>query len=254
MDKITQNLEPLKSKLKNHNLYNIINTQEDLKIFCESHVFAVWDFMSLLKKLQIELTSINIPWMPSNNSEVSKLINEIVAGEETDENLDGSAISHYEMYINAINDIGVDTNLISNQISSLNDINTIIDDINKLDIDDYIKEFLKFTFRIINNDKTHEIASAFTFGREDLIPDMFIPLLEKINSSDNTRIDKLIYYFKRHIEVDGDMHGPMAMKMLSFLCSDDETKINESLVASKDALKVRIALWDGIENKILNKK
>ena len=254
MDKITQNLEPLKSKLKNHNLYNIINTQEDLKIFCESHVFAVWDFMSLLKKLQIELTSINIPWMPSNNSEVSKLINEIVAGEETDETLDGSAISHYEMYINAINDIGVDTNLISNQISSLNDINTIIDDINKLDIDDYIKEFLKFTFRIINNDKTHEIASAFTFGREDLIPDIFIPLLEKINSSDNTRIDKLIYYFKRHIEVDGDMHGPMAMKMLSFLCSDDETKINESLVASKDALKVRIALWDGIENKILNKK
>ena len=254
MDKITQNLEPLKSKLKNHNLYNIINTQEDLKIFCESHVFAVWDFMSLLKKLQIELTSINIPWMPSNNSEVSKLINEIVAGEETDETLDGSAISHYEMYINAINDIGVDTNLISNQISSLNDINTIIDDINKLDIDDYIKEFLKFTFRIINNDKTHEIASAFTFGREDLIPDMFIPLLEKINSSDNTRIDKLIYYFKRHIEVDGDMHGPMAMKMLSFLCSDDETKINESLVASKDALKVRIALWDGIEDKILNKK
>ena len=254
MDKITQNLEPLKSKLKNHNLYNIINTQEDLKIFCESHVFAVWDFMSLLKKLQIELTSINIPWMPSNNSEVSKLINEIVAGEETDETLDGSAISHYEMYINAINDIGVDTNLISNQISSLNDINTIIDDINKLDIDDYIKEFLKFTFRIINNDKTHEIASAFTFGREDLIPDMFIPLLEKINSSDNTRIDKLIYYFKRHIEVDGDMHGPMAMKMLSFLCNDDETKIDESITASKDALKVRIALWDGIEDKILNKK
>jgi len=254
MDKITQNLEPLKSKLKNHNLYNIINTQEDLKIFCESHVFAVWDFMSLLKKLQIELTSINIPWMPSNNSEVSKLINEIVAGEETDETLDGSAISHYEMYINAINDIGVDTNLISNQISSLNDINTIIDDINKLDIDDYIKEFLKFTFRIINNDKTHEIASAFTFGREDLIPDMFIPLLEKINSSDNTRIDKLIYYFKRHIEVDGDMHGPMAMKMLSFLCNDDENKIEESLTASKDALKVRIALWDGIEDKILNKK
>jgi len=254
MDKITQNLEPLKSKLKNHNLYNIINTQEDLKIFCESHVFAVWDFMSLLKKLQIELTSINIPWMPSNNSEVSKLINEIVAGEETDETLDGSAISHYEMYINAINDIGVDTNLISNQISSLNDINTIIDDINKLDIDDYIKEFLRFTFRIINNDKTHEIASAFTFGREDLIPDMFIPLLEKINSSDNTRIDKLIYYFKRHIEVDGDMHGPMAMKMLSFLCNDDENKIEESLTASKDALKVRIALWDGIEDKILNKK
>ena len=74
MDKITQNLEPLKSKLKNHNLYNIINTQEDLKIFCESHVFAVWDFMSLLKKLQVELTSINIPWMPSKNKLMGKSV------------------------------------------------------------------------------------------------------------------------------------------------------------------------------------
>ena len=243
MDKIAQNLEPLKSKLKNHNLYKIINTPEDLKIFCESHVFAVWDFMSLLKKPQNELTSINIPWMPSNNSEVSKLINEIVAGEETDENQDGSATSHYEMYINAIKDIDVDTNLISNQISSLNDINTIIDDIN-----------YNINLEIINDDKIHEIASVFTFGREDLIPDMFIPLLEKINSSDKTRIDKLIYYFKRHIEIDGDMHGPMAMKMLSFLCGDDKVKIDESIKASEDALRVRIALWDGIEKKILNIK
>ena len=253
MNKIAQNLEPLKSKLKNHNLYNIINTPEDLKIFCESHVFAVWDFMSLLKKLQIELTSTSIPWMPSKNPEVSRLINEIVAGEETDENIDGSAISHYQMYINAINDIGVDTNLISNQISSLNNIDTIIDDIEKLNSDNYIKEFLKYTFTIISNDKIHEIASVFTFGREDLIPDMFIPLLEKINSSDKTRIDKLIYYFKRHIEVDGDMHGPMAMRMLSYLCNNDKKKINESLKASKGALEVRIALWDGIEKKILNK-
>ena len=126
------------------------------------------------------------------------------------------------------------------------------DDIEKLNSDNYIKEFLIFTFGIINDDKIHEIASVFTFGREDLIPDMFIPLLEKINSSDKTRIDKLIYYFKRHIEVDGDMHGPMAMKMLSFLCGDDKVKINESIKASEDALRVRIALWDGIEKKILN--
>ena len=253
MDKLTQNLEPLKSKLKNHNLYNIINTPEDLRVFCESHVFAVWDFMSLLKKLQIELTSIDIPWMPSNNPEVSKLINEIVVGEETDENIDGSATSHYEMYLNAINNIGVDTNLISHQISSLSNINTIIEDIERLEVDNYIKEFLTFTFKIINNNKIHEIASAFTFGREDLIPDMFIPLLEKINNSSNSRIDKLIYYFKRHIEVDGDTHGPMAMKMLSFLCNNDKVKINESLEASKGALYARIALWDGIEKKILNK-
>ena len=110
-----------------------------------------------------------------------------------------------------------------------------------------------FTFSVIKRGKIHEVAAVFTFGREDLIPDMFMPLLEGINS-ENNELNKLIYYFKRHIEVDGDMHGPMSMEMLRFLCNNDEEKISEAKSISEKALLSRISLWDGIESEIKTKK
>ena len=253
MNSITQNLEPLKNRLRNHSLYSKIKDVDDLKIFSNAHVYAVWDFMSLLKFLQINLTSISIPWFPSKNTTTAKLINEIVAGEETDEDQEGQPVSHFEMYIDSIEEFGLNTSEIINNLNTLNNIDTIDKDIEKLDIKSYVKDFLKFTFSVIKRGKIHEVASVFTFGREDLIPDMFIPLIEGINSENND-LNKLIYYFKRHIEVDGDMHGPMSMEMLSYLCNNDPSKISESALIAEKALLARISLWDGIENEIKTKK
>ncbi len=253
MNSITQNLEPLKNRLRNHSLYSKIKDVDDLNIFSNAHVYAVWDFMSLLKFLQINLTSISIPWFPSKNTTTAKLINEIVAGEETDEDQEGQPVSHFEMYIDSIEEFGLNTSEIINNLNTLNNIETIDKDIEKLDIKSYVKDFLKFTFSVIKRGKIHEVASVFTFGREDLIPDLFIPLIEGINSENND-LNKLIYYFKRHIEVDGDMHGPMSMEMLSYLCDNDQTKISESALIAEKALLARISLWDGIENEIKTKK
>ena len=253
MNSITQNLEPLKNRLRNHSLYSKIKDVDDLNIFSNAHVYAVWDFMSLLKFLQINLTSISIPWFPSKNTTTAKLINEIVAGEETDEDQEGQPVSHFEMYIDSIEEFGLNTSEIINNLNTLNNIETIDKDIEKLDIKSYVKDFLKFTFSVIKRGKIHEVASVFTFGREDLIPDMFIPLIEGINS-ENIDLNKLIYYFKRHIEVDGDMHGPMSMEMLSYLCNNDPSKISESALIAEKALLARISLWDGIENEIKTKK
>ena len=253
MNSITQNLEPLKNRLRNHSLYSKIKDVDDLNIFSNAHVYAVWDFMSLLKFLQINLTSISIPWFPSKNTTTAKLINEIVAGEETDEDQEGQPVSHFEMYIDSIEEFGLNTSEIINNLNTLNNIETINKDIEKLNIKSYVKDFLKFTFSVIKRGKIHEVASVFTFGREDLIPDMFIPLIEGINSENND-LNKLIYYFKRHIEVDGDMHGPMSMEMLSYLCNNDPSKISESALIAEKALLARISLWDGIENEIKTKK
>ena len=114
MNNIVQELEPLKDKLRNHSLYNNIKDVEDLKIFSSAHVYAVWDFMSLLKFLQIKLTSTSLPWFPSENNTTAKLINEIVAGEETDEDQNANPMSHFEMYINSIQEFGLDTDEILN--------------------------------------------------------------------------------------------------------------------------------------------
>ena len=109
MNSITQNLEPLKNRLRNHSLYSKIKDVDDLNVFSNAHVYAVWDFMSLLKFLQINLTSISIPWFPSKNTTTAKLINEIVAGEETDEDQKGQPVSHFEMYIDSIEEFGLNT-------------------------------------------------------------------------------------------------------------------------------------------------
>ena len=253
MNNIIRNLEPLKDRLRNHSLYSKIKDVDDLKTFSNAHVYAVWDFMSLLKFLQVNLTSISIPWFPSKNTTTAKLINEIVAGEETDEDQKGQPVSHFEMYIDSLEEFGLNTTEIINNLNTLNNIETIDKDIDNLNIKSYVKDFLKFTFSVIKRGKIHEVASVFTFGREDLIPDLFIPLIEGINSENND-LDKLIYYFKRHIEVDGDMHGPMSMEMLSYLCDNDESKIYESALIAEKALLARISLWDGIENEIKQRK
>ena len=252
MNNIVQDLEPLKDKLRNHSLYNNIKDVEDLKIFSSAHVYAVWDFMSLLKFLQIKLTSTSLPWFPSKNTTTAKLINEIVAGEETDEDQNGKPMSHFELYIDSIEEFGLNTDEILDNINSLNKLESIEEDIDKLDIKEYVKNFLKFTFSVIRRGNIHEVASVFTFGREDLIPDMFIEILKNIKINDKINIQPLIYYFDRHVELDSDEHGPLALEMVNDLCGSDKNKWHEALDYSIKAMKMRIKLWDGIL-KIISK-
>src|ERR1700757_94422 len=88
-------------------LYDGLNTHSALVTFMEHHVFAVWDFMSLLKSLQRRLTCVTVPWVPSGSTASRRLINEIVLAEETDV-LRGGYISHFEWYVVAMAQAGAD--------------------------------------------------------------------------------------------------------------------------------------------------
>lgn len=248
---IENEINSLKNQLIYHPLYKMMEQKEDLQVFMEHHVFAVWDFMSLVKKLQLDLTSTSLPWVPSSYPSAGRLINEIVWGEETDVNKDGLAMSHFEMYLQAMNQVGASTIGMNQFIESLDTSKSIINQIQATKLPTFVKEFLKFTFNVIGTNKTHVIAAVFTFGREDLIPDMFIEVVKNINKESEGNLSHLIYYLERHIEVDSGEHGPMALKMIEKLCGQDQNKWNEALEASKTALNHRIALWDGIANLIL---
>ena len=243
-------LLPLRKKLQEHKIYKSIKSIEDIRLFMEQHVFAVWDFMSLLKQLQNQLSCTKVPWLPSGNPEAARLINEIVWGEESDLNRKGIAMSHFEMYLESMQSLGARSQAISELQHLLKKGQTIDQAIDQINLPQHILSFLKFTFEVINTKKNHIIAAVFTFGREDLIPDMFIEIIKNLKVPEGEDLSDLIYYFKRHIEVDADEHGPMALKMVTNLCEDNVDKITEALAYSKKALELRIDLWDGILKEI----
>ena len=251
IETINNSIQSHKETLLQHPLYSKVQTIEDLRRFLESHVYAVWDFMSLLKALQSKLTCTTTPWFPTVNTETRYLINEIVVAEESDLTLDGRRQSHFEMYLEAMQDCGANTTEMERFLANLSSLNNIFVAIKTSDLHPNIKAFLDFTFRVIEEGKAHEIAAAFTFGREDLIPSMFTAILKNFQANfPETDLKKLIYYFERHIELDADEHGPMAMQMITELCGNDSKKWSEVEQISVLALEKRIGLWDAIEESL----
>jgi pyrroloquinoline quinone (PQQ) biosynthesis protein C len=247
---IEKELGDLRNELKNHSLYKKLHTLEDVQTFMSLHVFAVWDFMSLLKAIQINLTCVSIPWTPVKNAELARFINEIVVAEESDHDAHGVVKSHFEMYLTAMNEVNADPSKMNDLLQLLASNISVEEALESVAIPAAVKAFLNFTFDTIKTNKTHLIAASFTFGREDVIPDMFISIIDKATLENNKSYDSFNYYLKRHIELDGDEHGPLSLRMIEELCGSDAQKWEEVLETGKRALQLRINLWSAIEQEI----
>tara|TARA_E500000331_G_C17272751_1_gene720064 strand:+ start:1033 stop:1773 length:741 start_codon:yes stop_codon:yes gene_type:complete len=232
---INKNIQSYKEEIVNHSLYKKINSVEDIAVLMEHHVYAVWDFMSLLKALQSILTCTSSPWKPVGDTQIRRLINSIVLEEESDVDADGNPASHYEMYLDAMKQSGAKIRPIECFVAEVSENN--IPSVNK-----GIDSFLNSTFDVIDSGEAHKIASAFTFGREDLIPDMFTAIIDEYNT--DNKLDKFVYYLERHIELDGGEHGPLALQLISDLCGEDEQKWKEVEETAIKSLIARKKLWD----------
>lgn len=239
-------IEPVRNNLLAHPVYSQIQDLQGLQRFSETHVFAVWDFMSLLKSLQIGLTSVTLPWVPVGNADTRYLINEIVLGEESDVDEAGNRISHFELYLKAMQQMGASTNVIDTIIAQINAGTKVQEAIEVAQLPKQVKDFLQFTFDISFNAPLHVKAAVFTFGREDLIPSMFMKILDKIYADAPDKVSIFKYYIERHIEVDGDHHSHLALDMVNRLCGTDASKWEQATVASIKALELRIGLWNAI--------
>lgn len=239
---IEAHLAPLRARLSDHPLYAAIRTPAHIRLFMQSHVFAVWDFMSLLKSLQSQLTCTTIPWTPTPFPASRRFINEIVLGEESDL-FEGRAISHFELYLEAMQQAHADTTPIRSLLSHVAH-HTFHPD--TLEAPAAARAFIASTFRTLRSGNLAATAAAFTFGREDVIPDIFRNLVRDLNTSTSGELSRFAWYLDRHIEVDGEDHGPLSLRMVADLCANDDTLWRQATEAATQALEARITLWDGI--------
>jgi Protein of unknown function (DUF3050) len=242
--------EATRRKLIEHPLYHSLDRLVHLHAFMETHCFAVWDFMSLLKALQQKLTCTTLPWLPTGNAATRYLINEIVTGEESDLDESGNRASHFELYLRAMRQAGAHVKIIDRFIALLQNGKTVEEALDQANVPGAAKSFVKHTFGVIATGQPHTIAAVFTFGREDLIPSIFIEMVGKIAGQFPGKVDILRYYLERHIEVDGGHHSQLAFQMTSELCEGDDKKWKEATDAANAALNARLALWDGILENI----
>ncbi|MCP4912439.1 MAG: DUF3050 domain-containing protein [Oligoflexia bacterium] len=230
-----EKLNQLHKDLEVHPMYSKLTNLDNLRTFMETHVFAVFDFMSLLKSLQNKVTCTEVPWRPSQySSETVRMINEIVIAEESDVDQDGKAVSHFELYLKAMDEVGANTTEIRDFLSTL--------DLSVLP--SHIHKFVSYHLQLSQTGKTSEVMASFFYGREKLLPDLFEQILKVIDEN-NLNAPTLKYYFERHIELDGDSHGPLAQKCLEEICADDQNEWHLAFLAGSKSLNLRSQLWDG---------
>ena len=247
LETLQARLAPWRARLAAHPLYLSIRTPAHLRLFMESHVFAVWDFMSLLKALQRALTCVEVPWVPTRFPASRRFINEIVLGEESDE-YEGRPASHFELYLEAMERAGASTAAIRRVVERVAATPRAELDLNG--VPDAARQFVEATFRVIRTGSIAAQASAFTFGREDAIPGMFRSLVRDLNREMAGDLSQFVWYLERHIEVDGDEHGPLALRMVADLCGDNPALWDEAAKAAEQAIAARLTLWDGILKQI----
>ncbi len=237
-------LHPLRAELVAHPLYGSLRTLADVRVFQEHHVFAVWDFMSLLKALQRALTCIEIPWRPVGDPVARRLINEIVVGEECDDDGHGGYIAHFDLYTMSMREAGASTRGIEDVLARLGRGESVESAL--ANAPRAAANFNRVTFGIVQSGSVPAIAAAFTLGREDVIPDMFRQLVRDLDGSGGSRLPALVDYLERHVALDGERHGPMAARMLASVCGDDDGAWHSARAAAEASIRARIALWDGI--------
>ncbi|WP_324743637.1 DUF3050 domain-containing protein [Pseudomonas veronii] len=238
-------LKQKKLQLCSHPLFEEITSLGKLQIFMENHVFAVWDFMSLTKRLQRDLTCTQLPWLPPTDPQAARLINEIVLGEESDEHPRRGHCSHFELYREAMLEVGASTHAIDTFITLQRRGVEANAALGQVDVLPGVVRFVASTLHIALNAPTHCVAAAFLHGRESIIPSMFERLLQG-SEIIRSQAPTLGEYLNRHIELDTQDHEPGAQRMLQDLTDNAPERQQQAAETAVNAVENRIKLWDDV--------
>jgi len=249
MKEIERELGPLRERVLAHPLYEQLTSEESVRAFMEIHVFAVWDFMTLVKSLQQRLTCVSTPWVPTQDRGARRLINEIVLEEESDIDPDGNPVSHFELYLSAMRAAGADCRAIERFIAGLQSGSSLDDALSTAAVPVGVSWFIRTTADFVANDDI-SVAASFAYGRELLIPPMFHEVVSQLSKTKREKWALLSFYLDRHIERDGEVHGRYARELVSRLAGSDERARERALDAARRSLEARLGLWDAVVQRL----
>lgn len=252
LDELRGELESLTKQATGHQVFKRLTSLENARVFMQHHVYCVWNFQSLLKRVQRDFTCQTTPWMPIGNPEARRLINEIVLEEESDMHPTLGALSHYELYRQAMEQAGCDVTVLDAFMTDMSETHDLMRTVRSSSIPSTVKEFLEQDFRVILHGNTHKVLALFTLCREEAVPSFFLPMVKTLNEGVGDRLELFVYYLNRHIEVDGDRHGPASRRMLDEACGDDDNMWREAYATAIENMTLRIGIWDGILKEIEN--
>jgi hypothetical protein len=235
--------------MKRHRVFSMVRSTASLQRFMEWHVFAVWDFMALVKRLQRDMSCVAVPWHPPASPRAARLINEIVLGEESDTLPDGGHASHFDMYLMAMTEVGARTQQITRFVDLVRHGSPVGAALQQVRAAPALRTFVHATVETALNGSTPMVAGSFFYGREDAIPQMFLHLLDTW-TIDPSKAPIFVYYLQRHIEVDGDSHGPAAQLILRDLLGDDVAAWDIMLDAALSAVDHRVQLWNALAHEL----
>jgi hypothetical protein len=239
-------IAPLHDKVVRHPLFDQINNKKALNCFLTHHVFAVWDFMCLLKVLYFKLTTTTLPWQPSPYPESVHLIGQIMNEEEADVFVmpsgDLKYCSHFEAYLAAMAESGANALPIQAFLAGLTSGTELSDISDKMSVPPVALAFVQSTFAALK-EPIHCMAAGFVFAREGITGDLFTRLLKQ---KQLILPEAFKVYLERHVDLDMESHYPKALRMLQSLCGEDPEKWQEATLAASKALQARYDFWTGI--------
>jgi hypothetical protein len=195
-----------------------------------------------------------VPWFPADNAQAARLVNDIVIGEETDVDPDGSYISHLDLYLRAMEDVGASTVQFDTFCSLAQAGIPVEVALARTGVPPHVRDFVAHTMALANSGTTEEVLAAFFHGREDIIPEMFHRLLRTHYDAEHNdnRLRHFIYYIDRHIELDGDSHGPKGKALLEGLIANSPYAADRVRRAACSSIMARIDFWNGTLIRIRN--
>lgn len=245
-------IKRLSNELASHRLYHSVHTLDDVNTYMEHQVWCVWDFMVLIKSIQMHYLCSSLAWIPPVDSFIGQEIYSILRSEEADIDDTGDKYSsHFETYLRAMSQAGATREAIDRFITALQNGSQIEAALDLAQPPEAAREFVAVTLKIARG-PVHGAVAAFCLSREGIIPDMFTTFLSNLSENKNLSIFK--WYLRRHVAVDSKYHGPQSERLFENIIGNDQQKLTECLEVARQALVARVIFLDRIFEALPSQK